>query len=243
MRGGNVQQQTGRAFASTRPCCEMDSLTGCGGLAPRLSEGVGKARFRRSERPAAFAAGPPACLRRAGGSGLRIGRNPLLFRQFFGRKTLTFLLTPCYYGMVVRSMRFSHALFARERQRKSGGARRTAADRTYAALNAEGGVAQMEEALLKQAGRRVVGTKQVLRAVEEEPGRARLSGQGRRRLHLPQAQCPVRGEACAGHRGGQHAGAGKALPGGRESGVRRRAQVRRGIPHSTIKTPGLRRFL
>ena len=42
-----------------------------------------------------------------------------------------------------------------------------AADRTYAALYAEGGVAHME-ALLKQADRRVVGTKQVLRAVEED---------------------------------------------------------------------------
>jgi len=51
-----------------------------------LSENVGKARFRRTERPVAFAAGPPACLRRAGGSGLRIGRNPLLFRNFLEEK-------------------------------------------------------------------------------------------------------------------------------------------------------------
>ena len=35
------------------------------------------------------------------------------FEQFFGGKSLTFLLPPCYYDMVVRNMRFSHALLAR----------------------------------------------------------------------------------------------------------------------------------
>ena len=99
------------------------------------------------------------------------------------------------------------------------------------------------EALLKQAGRRVVGTKQVLRAVEEDRPRNVFLGKDADGFiyHRLNALCEERHVPVTVVDSMQELW--QALPGGRESGVRRRAQVRRGIPHSTIKTPGLRRFL
>lgn len=91
------------------------------------------------------------------------------FSAIFWKKNIDFFVDTVLLWYGCPQYAFFACPFCARKARKSGGARRTAADRTYAALNAEGGVAQME-ALLRQAGRRVVGTKQVLRAVEE--GRA-----------------------------------------------------------------------
>ena len=102
----------------------------------------------------------------------------------------------------------------------------------------------MEEALLKQAGRRVGGHQAGARAVEGGAGPTRVFlGKDADGFiyHRLNALCEERHVPVTVVDSMQELG--KLCQVDVKGGVRRRAQVRRGIPHSTIKTPGLRRFL